>query len=781
MTQTQPPTLPAASLSKYPFTKLIPLPATVVRDLDKLQEGIGEKLGMLIYYSGSFAICNGVAFYYGWDLTLVILSLVPLNAFFGGLAARVQTSFAEKETEAYGKAGALAEEVLSAIRTVVAFGGQKKEVERYDVLLEEAKKKGILRGMLTGLSGGISFGLMFAMYGLGFWYGIKRIMDSREGEECQSCAPTDLDCMETCQKYNSGNIFTIFVCVLVGSFRIGFLAPYLEAFTIARGAAGKIYRIIERVPRIDSSSENGKKPGTISGSIKFRDVSFSYPSRPDSPVLKNLSLDVPAGKTIALVGSSGCGKSTLTQLVQRFYDPDAGSVQLDGDNIKDLNLGWLRNHIGVVGQEPVLFNLTIRENICLSNPSASDLDIEKACKEANAFNFIQELPDKLNTMVGEGGTQLSGGQKQRIAIARSLVRNPKILLLDEATSALDTKSEKTVQEALDKARNGRTTIIVAHRLSTIRSADIIVTLEKGSVKETGRHDELMAVNGLYHTLVSRQLEAEKMSEGSSEEALPSDETPEIPVGQLNGEVEKKMMRKESKSIESHLCNNEKEGSQKSQMGRLLKENRPEMCFVILGCLATVSVASMMPILAVLFGRMLNILSFTDIEKARTDSLYYALAMILLGAIAALSQFFQGWMLSISGENLTKRLRRKAFSAMLSQEMAWHDMPENNTGSLCARLSGDAGKVQGASGSRIGTVLHAASAMTIGIAVGIYYQWRLGLVGVVMFPIMVASTVINQKIVNGVSSVEREAFEKSAKVKVLQVFVNSSRNSVPACY
>ena len=659
---------------------------------------------MLIYYTGSFVICNGVAFYYGWDLTLVILSLVPLNAFFGGLAARVQTSFAAKETEAYGKAGALVEEVLSSIRTVVAFGGEKKEVERYDDLLEEAKKKGIQRGMLTGLSGGISFGLMFVMYGLGFWYGIKRIMDSRESEECQSCSPSDIECMEACQTYTSGNIFTIFVCVLVGSFRIGFLAPYLEAFTIARGAAGKIYRIIGRVPKIDSISENGKKPGAITGSIKFREVSFSYPSRPNVPILKNLSLDVPAGKTIALVGSSGCGKSTLIQLVQRFYDPAAGSVLLDGDNLKDVNLGWLRNNIGVVGQEPVLFNLTIRENICLSNPSASDSDIERACKEANAFNFIQQLPDKLNTMVGEGGTQLSGGQKQRIAIARSLVRNPKILLLDEATSALDTKSERTVQEALDKARHGRTTIIIAHRLSTIRSADVIVALEKGSVKEMGSHEELMTREGLYYSLVSRQMKAEKTTEGDPEDALPSNEPLEKEDYVTNEEMDTKVIRTEAKSSERPQ---EREGeSSDNQMGRLLKENRPEMIFVIIGCLATVSVAAMMPILAVLFGRMLNILSYSDIETARTDSLYYALAMLLLAAIAALSQFLQGWMLSIAGENMTKRLRRKAFKAMLSQEMAWHDEPENNTGSLCARLSGDAGKVQGASGSRIGTVLHA---------------------------------------------------------------------------
>merc|ERR1719414_779661 len=268
-------------------------------------------------------------------------------------------------------------------------------------------------------------------------------------------------------------------------------APYVEALSTSRSAAGKIYRIIDRVPEIDSSSNTGKQPADMKGDIKFNNIFFNYPSRKDVKILQGFNLDVPRGKTIALVGSSGCGKSTCIQLIQRFYDPESGSVEVDGHNIKDLNIGWLRDHIGVVGQEPVLFDLTIKENIRLGKQSATDAEIEKACQEANAYNFIMKLPKKYDTMVGEGGTQLSGGQKQRIAIARALIRNPQILLLDEATSALDTESEKVVQAALDKLDTGRTTIIVAHRLSTVRTADVIVAIDEGRVKEMGTHNELM--------------------------------------------------------------------------------------------------------------------------------------------------------------------------------------------------------------------------------------------------------------------------------------------------
>ena len=265
----------------------------------------------------------------------------------------------------------------------------------------------------------------------------KCVMDDREGEECMKCVLTDPDfvqCMTDCQRYTPGALLTVFFAVLIGGFQAGMAAPYVEALATSRSAAGKIYRIIDRVPEIDSSSNQGKQPAEMKGDIKFNNIFFNYPSRKDVKILQGFNLNVPRGKTIALVGSSGCGKSTCIQLMQRFYDPESGSVEVDGNNIKDLNIGWLRDHIGVVGepsslwwiyltlfasgQEPVLFDLTIRENIKLGNFKASDEAIEKACKEANAFNFIDKLPKGLDTLVGEGGTQMSGGQKQRIAIAR---------------------------------------------------------------------------------------------------------------------------------------------------------------------------------------------------------------------------------------------------------------------------------------------------------------------------------------------------------------------------
>ena len=257
----------------------------------------------------------------------------------------------------------------------------------------------------------------------------------------------------------------------------------MEAFSVARGAGATIFSVIDRVPPIDSSSEAGKKLGDIQGDISFKEIRFNYPSRPDVEVLRGLDFDVPAGQTVALVGTSGCGKSTCIQLLQRFYDPLDGRVCIDGNDVKDLHLGWMRSQIGVVGQEPVLFGTTIGENIRYGRSGVTQEEIEKAAKEANAHDFILRLPQKYNTTVGERGAQLSGGQKQRIAIARALVRNPKILLLDEATSALDTQSEAVVQRALDKARLGRTTIMVAHRLTTIKNAERIIVIKDGVVVE----------------------------------------------------------------------------------------------------------------------------------------------------------------------------------------------------------------------------------------------------------------------------------------------------------
>ena len=632
------------------------------RDLNKLQEGIGEKIGMMTFFTSTFFLSIITAFVYGWDLTLVIMTMIPFMVIFGGLAAKVQSSFAEKEMAAYGKAGSVAEEALSAIRTVVAFGGQKKEVDSYADNLVGAKKSGILRGTLTGVSGGLMFGIMYMVYALGFWYGIKTIMDDRESEECLACDGLDFECLENCTRYTPRSLLVVFFSVLIGGFQIGQSAPYAEAFATARSAAGKIYRIIERIPDIDSSSEEGKKPSTLEGHIKFENVFFNYPSRKDVKILKGLTIEIPKGKTVALVGSSGCGKSTCIQLVQRFYDPLSGKVSIDGNDIKDLNIGWLRDRIGVVGQEPVLFDLSIKENIRLGNMSASDEDIERAVKQANAYNFIEKLPKKYDTMVGEGGTQLSGGQKQRIAIARALVRNPQILLLDEATSALDTESEKVVQAALDNAREGRTTIVVAHRLSTIRTADTIVAFEEGKVKEIGTHNELMNNKDLYYNLVMRQMANKQDEENSAVKIYPDLEDDEEKEKDDNSESKVgKFVRRSSRRLSRQMSviktgrerndtigtlKEEDEDLPKIQMWRIMKRNSPEYVYIFIGVVMSCAMGAVMPLFGIIFGDILGVLSYPDqdpengIQRARDESVTYALWFVALGFFAFVTQFLQ---------------------------------------------------------------------------------------------------------------------------------------------
>ena len=302
--------------------------------------------------------------------------------------------------------------------------------------------------------------------------------------------------------FSGGDLLVAIFCIQMGAQGIGLVEPAVTAFAKARKAAKEIMKLADRIPTIDCLSDAGQKLDRVEGTITFENVHFAYPSRPDQKVANGYNLTVPAGKTVALVGASGSGKSTAVQLVERFYDPDSGSVKLDGVDLRDLNVQWLREQIGLVGQEPVLFAGTIADNIASGKEGATREDVEAAAKMANAHSFIMEFPDGYETDVGQKGGQLSGGQKQRVAIARAMIKNPSILLLDEATSALDTTSEKIVQQALDDLmqKQKRTTIVIAHRLSTIRNADLIVVLENGRCVEQGSHDELIARDGRYRAL-----------------------------------------------------------------------------------------------------------------------------------------------------------------------------------------------------------------------------------------------------------------------------------------
>jgi ATP-binding cassette subfamily B protein len=299
-----------------------------------------------------------------------------------------------------------------------------------------------------------------------------------------------------------GDLTSFLVYTLLVGFSLGALADLWAEFLRALGAAERVFELLDRRPLMPR--RGGRTLESVTGEVEIDRVTFRYPSRPETEVLSSLSVRIEPGEVVALVGPSGAGKSTIAALLLRFYDPDAGAIRLDGNDLRELDPGWLRRHIGLVAQEPLLFSTSIAENIRYGRPEASRDKIEAAARAANADGFIAEFPSGYDTVVGERGVLLSGGQKQRIAIARALLKDPRILILDEATSALDAQVEHLVVEALDRLMQGRTTLVIAHRLSTVRRADRVLVIDRGNVIETGRHDELVARDGLYRRLVERQ-------------------------------------------------------------------------------------------------------------------------------------------------------------------------------------------------------------------------------------------------------------------------------------
>ena len=674
------------------------------------------------------------------------------------------TRISKNEMDTYGIAGAMAEEVLAAIRTVTAFGGQQKEVERFSTELKLAERNGMIRGALTGLTMGLMFGIMYCIYGLGFWFGVKIICDDRETPEFMNCSMNCfsqtsvgdiLDCINECFRFDPGTISTALFGILQGGMQIGQSATFAEAFNTARAAAASIYSVIDRQSEIDSMSFDGIHPSNIVGNITFKNVFFNYPSRKEVPILRGLSLEIKQGKCVALVGSSGCGKSTCIQLIQRFYDPESGTVEVDGVDVKQLNIGWLRDNIGIVGQEPVLFDCTIKQNVAYANPEATDEEIIAACQQANAYDFIKKLPAQLDTMVGEGGAQLSGGQKQRIAIARALVRNPKILLLDEATSALDNESEGVVQAALDRAQSGRTTVIVAHRLTTIRNADEIIAIENGEVKERGTHAELMAMNGLYHSLVMRQLTNEEDTEDKTK----------------NGSVKAQLVKQISTTNEEVVLEDFKKEDQVITASkpvlffRLCKLNSPELFFIIIGIIAATGFGAVNVFFAIIFGDVLTIFSEPDPTVAREKSVSFALQFCALGLACLVSIGLQGMMFGVSGERLTKRVRTRMFQSMLQQEMGWFDRQENSTGALCARLSSNAQAVSGATGAKVGQIMQGLATLFCSLGLGLYYNWKVGLVSFAFIPLLIVGMVLQMMLILKQGAVQVAALEKSSKFAV----------------
>ena len=426
----------------------------------------------------SITLVGGLAivFYLNWKLSGLILIVLPPLMLFARIFGKRLRNLSGQVQDQIARTMVVLEEVISSIKVVKSYNREEYEKKRFEEGIESAFDAEVKKVKVSAFFGPFVLFLTFLVSALLVWYGGRQVMTG-------TTTPGELAA------------FFLYAIIIAGP--IGTFVRLYTQIQEALGAIRRVYEILETQPLV-VDPENPIAFDQIEGGIEFDHVSFGYSK--ETPVLKDVSLQVRPGEQVALVGPSGAGKSTVIQLVHRFFDVDEGTIRVDGHDIRDTELKTFLNHVALVPQETLLFGGTIRENILYGKLDATDEELDQAARFANAYDFIKDLDQGYNTVVGEKGVKLSGGERQRIAIARAILKNPKILILDEATSSLDNQSETLIQDALEHLMRGRTTLIIAHRLSTVHNADRIVVLDKGRVVESGNHKELMANEDLYYKL-----------------------------------------------------------------------------------------------------------------------------------------------------------------------------------------------------------------------------------------------------------------------------------------
>ena len=728
----------------------------VQAQFEQIALGLGEKFGILLQAVSQIICGIIIAFYKSWQLTLVMLAISPLIFLCVVLLVILIRKPAIGSRKTYEKAGGAAEEMLYNIKTITSFSNYEFEIARFNKMIGIVHYFDRKKAFILGATIGAALFFIYLTFFVSTMYSRKLIGEDVWNDNAD--APFSL-----------GDIVTVTFSTLVAVLSVGFTAPNLKIIQESAIASSDYFTLYEREPQMDFSQSIEKPPrDQMLGKIELKNVDFYYPSDPNKRmILKNINITIEPGKKVALVGESGCGKSTTVNLIERLYEVTGGEVLIDGINIKNYDLPYLRSLIGYVQQEPVLFNKPIRDNVIfgrydlvqqLGDPETL---VKKAIEDAYAAEFVYETKEGLDYVVGIKGSKLSGGQKQRIAIARAIVCEPKILILDEATSALDLKSEKEVQRALDHiSQKNVTTVIIAHRLSTIKNADLIYAIRDGEVLEVGTHQELLAKGGYYYGLVKSQVGQEE--EEKNDSTIEKKETINI--------LARHQSRTNYRDVQrAHDIKVEKEGVSHGEMFRLLRNNK---CDLALGIIGSLGAGGVTPLTGYVLARAFIHVASGHYHGIWHESLVWCFVFLAVTFLNGFFVFLKLCKLETLGSAITCNMKKEVVEKYLSLHVAYFDIDDNAPGALLTKLSIDTTQLNSIILTLVGDVLTTVGNVVTGLTIGFIYDWRLTLISLGFIPFIVTAFVIAKDSVRAVTKKKDNRTDIEAGAMLSECVINT---------
>ncbi|KAJ5668855.1 hypothetical protein N7462_009925 [Penicillium macrosclerotiorum] len=777
-------------------------------DIQTIRSGTSEKVGICISSVSFFVTAYVVAFIKDTKLAGILVSLLPAYFIMSIGGGWFIERYSSRLSDSFAAASSIASEGLSNVAVVHAFNANDRLESKFTTHLRTARNEGLKKALATGVQAGLMYFIAYSANALAFWQGSHTIANSVASNGDSASV---------------GSIFTVIFLLVDATLILSQVAPFLQIFGAASAAFTKLQRDMSHRSKIDGTSSEGLQlPPAMVGHFELRNVSFTYASRPERPVLRNVSLECPAGKQTAIIGLSGSGKSTIASLMLRLYDTDEGSIILDGQNVRDLNTRQLRSCIGMVQQEATLLDRSILENIAhglvnsaaqkhehllstLVGPQLSHIAaairegqdatqaaqdqgpeavevlelVQHAATLADAAHFIGNLSEGLGTIVGSNGTLLSGGQKQRIAVARALVKDPKILILDEATAALDSKSEKEILAAVERCSEGRTMISIAHRLSTIRRANKIIVMRDGEVIEEGDHAELMEKQGAYADLVGLQ----NLKTNATDKQIEAP-APKITEPEKDGDSSDSTEIVKSTSIEPiSIDENEKPlDSASSSLNDAARKPvnksvwylakgmfpimRPYLLLALLALLGASIVGAAFSVEAVIFGNTVGSLTPCETpDYIRSRGAFFGLMFFILAIVEFFANITSWVGFGYVSEKSIYKIRVLLFRSLFEQDLQWHQSESRTPTGLLGYITNDGNLISGLSGSVIGTIFSICINLVIAIVMTLCIAWKMALVCIAVVPLLLGVGLMELRVLANFEEKHENAFNQSVSISV----------------